>query len=211
MLGEAARPSGATNWPAIGEIDIMEGANGRSNVFQTLHCGTAQGGPCNETNGIGTGERACGGCQTGFHRFATEVDRSVSPEQIRFYLDGALTHTIYSNQVDATTWANAVHHGYFLILNVDSVAVYTKGPGAPAPVSNESKIAGPGGKCVDVAGNDTGGNGTAVQHWNCTELKSPGRCLDVTNMGTANFAQLQLWDCSGGGARPDSARRRTRR
>ena len=47
-----------------------------------------------------------------------EQDRSVSPEQIRFYLDGANYFTVNANQVDATTWNNATHHGFFLILNV---------------------------------------------------------------------------------------------
>jgi beta-glucanase (GH16 family) len=118
MLGAAARPAGATNWPSIGEIDIMEDINGRSSEFGTLHCGTSPGGPCNETTGIGSGERACAGCQTGFHTYAMEYDRSVSPEQIRWYLDGSNFFTINANQVDATTWANATHHGFFVILNV---------------------------------------------------------------------------------------------
>jgi beta-glucanase (GH16 family) len=118
MLGAAARPVGATNWPSIGEIDILEDINGRSSEFATLHCGTNPGGPCNETTGIGSGERACTGCQTGFHTYAMEYDRSVSPEQIRYYLDGANFFTINSNQVDATTWNNATHHGFFVILNV---------------------------------------------------------------------------------------------
>ncbi|GII21899.1 glycoside hydrolase family 16 protein [Planosporangium mesophilum] len=118
MLGAAARPVGATNWPSIGEIDIMEDINGRSSEFSTLHCGTASGGPCNETTGIGSGERACGGCQTGFHTYAMEYDRSVSPEQIRWYLDGNNFFTVDSNRVDATTWNNATHHGFFIILNV---------------------------------------------------------------------------------------------
>src|SRR6185369_10909329 len=46
-LGAAARPVGATNWPSIGEIDVMEDINGRSSVFAALHCGTNPGGPCN--------------------------------------------------------------------------------------------------------------------------------------------------------------------
>src|SRR3954469_12013185 len=118
-LGAAARPVGATNWPSIGEIDVMEDINGRSSEFATLHCGnTAAGGPCNETTGIGSGERACAGCQTGFHTYAMEYDRSVSPEQIRWYLDGANFFTVNANQVDATTWNNATHHGFFVILNV---------------------------------------------------------------------------------------------
>src|SRR2546423_5546230 len=79
MLGAAARPVGATNWPGIGEWDIMEDINGRSSEFGTLHCGVSPGGPCNETTGLGSGERACGGCQSGFHTHALEYDRSVSP------------------------------------------------------------------------------------------------------------------------------------
>src|SRR5258706_4582148 len=63
-LGAAARGTGATGWPGIGEIDIMEDINGLSSEFGTLHCGTSPGGPCNETTGLGSGHRACSGCQT---------------------------------------------------------------------------------------------------------------------------------------------------
>jgi hypothetical protein len=117
-LGAAARPVGATNWPSIGEWDIMEDINGRSSLFSALHCGSNPGGPCNETTGLGSGEHACSGCQTAFHTYAVEYDRSVSPEQMRFYLDGNNHFTLNSNQVDATTWNNATHHGMFVILNV---------------------------------------------------------------------------------------------
>jgi beta-glucanase (GH16 family) len=117
-MGAAARPVGATNWPGIGEIDVMEDINGRSSEFATLHCGTAPGGPCNENTGIGSGERPCPGCQTGFHTYGYELDRGVSPEQVRWYLDGVNFFTVNSSQVDATTWNNATHHGFFVILNV---------------------------------------------------------------------------------------------
>jgi hypothetical protein len=117
-LGEAARPVGATNWPSIGEWDIMEDINGRSSVFAALHCGTNPGGVCNETTGLTSGERTCSGCQTGFHTYAIEYDRSASPEQLRWYLDGNNYFTLNSSQVDATTWNNATHHGMFVILNV---------------------------------------------------------------------------------------------
>src|SRR3954452_16450562 len=83
-LGDAGRPVGATNWPSIGEWDIMEDINGRSSVFAALHCGTNPGGVCNETTGLTSGERACSGCQTGFHTYAIEYDRSTSPEQMRW-------------------------------------------------------------------------------------------------------------------------------
>jgi beta-glucanase (GH16 family) len=153
MLGSTLRSG--TPWPTSGEVDILEDINGRSSVFGTLHCGTNPGGPCNESTGIGSGERACGGCQTGYHTYAVQIDRSVSPEQIRWYLDGNNYFTLAANRVDATTWANAVDHPFFIIfdlamgggfpdafgggpnastvsgasLNIDYVAVYNKAPG----------------------------------------------------------------------------------
>ncbi|MEU4426298.1 carbohydrate-binding protein [Actinoplanes sp. NPDC024001] len=117
-LGAAARPVGATNWPSIGEIDILENVNGRSSHFAALHCGTNPGGPCNETTGLTSGERSCTGCLSSFHTYAVEYDRSTSPEQLRFYRDGTNYWTLSATAVDATTWSNALHHGFFMILNV---------------------------------------------------------------------------------------------
>ncbi|MFJ2723899.1 glycoside hydrolase family 16 protein [Streptomyces collinus] len=107
------------NWPSVGELDIMENVQGLNTDWATMHCGSNPGGPCNETSGIGN-STACTGttCQAGFHTYAMEWDRSTSPEEIRFYLDGVNFHTVKANQVDATTWANATNHGYFVILNV---------------------------------------------------------------------------------------------
>jgi beta-glucanase (GH16 family) len=150
MLGAPLRVG--VPWPGSGEVDILEDINGRSSVFGTLHCGTNPGGACNESSGVGSGERACSGCQTGYHTYAVEIDRSTSPEQIRWYLDGANYFTLSSNQVDATAWHNAVDHSFYIIfdlaigggfpaafgggpnaatvsggsLNVDYVAVYNK-------------------------------------------------------------------------------------
>ncbi|MGW2032871.1 MULTISPECIES: glycoside hydrolase family 16 protein [Streptomyces] len=118
MLGAPFRGN-YWNWPGIGELDIMENVQGLNTDWATMHCGTNPGGPCNETSGIGN-STSCAGttCQAGFHTYAMEWDRSTSPEEIRFYLDGVNFHTVRANQVDATTWANATNHGYFLILNV---------------------------------------------------------------------------------------------
>ncbi len=119
MLGSAFRGV-YTNWPSIGEIDAMEDVNGMSSEFGTLHCGVDPGGPCNETTGYGSGKYPASGLQTGFHTYRVEVDRSVSPEQIRWYLDGVNFFTAYSNNpgMDPTTWANAVDHSFFIIFDL---------------------------------------------------------------------------------------------
>ena len=52
MLGGPFRGT-YTNWPIVGEIDIMENANGDNIVYGTFHCGVSPGGPCKETIGIG--------------------------------------------------------------------------------------------------------------------------------------------------------------
>ncbi|KUO10197.1 glycoside hydrolase family 16 protein [Streptomyces sp. DSM 15324] len=118
MLGAPYRGN-YQNWPGVGELDIMENVQGLDKVWATMHCGTNPGGPCNETTGIGN-STACPGttCQSGFHTYTMEWDRSVSPEAIRFSVDGVTYHTVTASQVDATTWANATHHGFFVILNV---------------------------------------------------------------------------------------------
>ena len=116
MLGAPLRSGVA--WPTSGEVDILEDVNSQSLVYGTLHCGVFPGGPCNESTGIGSGARACGGCQTGLHTYAVQIDRSVSPEQIRWYLDGSNYFTVSSTQVDPTTWANAVDHPFFIIYDL---------------------------------------------------------------------------------------------
>ena len=193
-LGAAARPAAATNWPGVGEIDVMEDINGRSSEFATLHCGTSPGGPCNETTGIGSGERACGGCQTGFHQYAVEYDRNVSPEQLRYYLDGNNFFTVNANQVDATTWNNALHHGFFMILNV------AMGGGFPAAFGG-----GPTGSTqpgvpmvVDyVRALTSGGGGTPPPTSGGAITGYGGLCLDDRSSSTANFNPIQVYTCNG--------------
>jgi beta-glucanase (GH16 family) len=117
------------NWPAIGEFDIMENVNGINSVWGVLHCGVAPGGPCNEFNGIGT-SRACPGssCQSAFHTYRFEWDASVSPQQLRWYVDGTLFHTVTQSQVGEPHWTNMTsHQGYFVLLNVAMGGAFPNG------------------------------------------------------------------------------------
>ncbi len=119
-----------TNWPMVGEIDIMEVVNGRDSVWATLHCGVWAVGPCNETTGLGTGEQPNPTGKTEFHIYAMEYDRSKTPEEIRWYLDDKLTGTVKQNQsgpvsqqgglaANPSVWSDALHHkGFFMLLNV---------------------------------------------------------------------------------------------
>jgi beta-glucanase (GH16 family) len=108
-----------TNWPSVGEIDIMEVAGGKPDtVHGTLHCGVNPGGPCNETNGRSGMHVAGTALSAGFHTYAVVWDRSHPTEEIRWYVDNQVYNTVRSSDVDATTWANATHHGFFVLLNL---------------------------------------------------------------------------------------------
>ncbi|HEY8481978.1 MAG TPA: glycoside hydrolase family 16 protein [Spirillospora sp.] len=131
------------NWPSIGEFDIMENVNGINSVWGVLHCGTAPGGPCDESNGIGA-SRECPGspCQAGMHTYRFEWDRGKSPNELRWYVDDQLYHTVTENQVGAEAWNNMTGHGgYFLLLNVAMGGGFPDGV-AGHPTPTESTVSG---------------------------------------------------------------------
>ena len=149
------------NWPGIGEFDIMENVNGANRTWQTMHCGTSPGGPCNEKSGVGNGGPS--GCQPtactkGFHRYT--LDWSRADNSATWYVDGRVVHrTSRGGNIPAGVWDQATNHGFFIILNIamggempantlgplngatgggghldaDYVAVWTGGANAPAP------------------------------------------------------------------------------
>jgi hypothetical protein len=115
------------------------------------------------------------------------------------FFEGVMTSGYPTDAADNAVQANIVSVGYSGQTNV---------PNGP-----QGTITGPGGKCVDVAADDTGVNGTAVQLWDCQgyaedqhwahfadgSLRVLGRCLDINGNGTAGGTQLELWDCNGVG------------
>jgi hypothetical protein len=126
------------NWPGIGEFDVMENVNGINQVWGTLHCGVAPNGPCQEFNGLGN-VRQCPGssCQSAFHTYAFEWDTGVSPNVLRWYVDGQQYHSVSQAQVGDSAWAQLTNHaGYFILLNVAIGGSFPNGvAGSATPTS----------------------------------------------------------------------------
>ncbi|MFD8733874.1 arabinofuranosidase catalytic domain-containing protein [Streptomyces sp. NPDC059618] len=115
------------------------------------------------------------------------------------FFEGVMVAGYPTDAAENAVQANIVSVGY---------AGQTSVPNGP-----QGTIGGPGGQCVDVAADDTGVNGTAVQLWNCQSyaedqfwthrgdgsLGTIGRCLDIIGNGTANGTNVELWDCDGVG------------
>jgi beta-glucanase (GH16 family) len=107
-------------WPESGEFDIMESVNGLDAVWGILHCGINPGGPCGEPIGIGA-RLPCPheACTAGPHTFTFEWDRSITPERLRWFVDGQLINQVAENQMSAETWHELTdQRGYFMLLDV---------------------------------------------------------------------------------------------
>ena len=118
MLGHTFRQR--LDWPAVGEVDIMENVNGLNRTWGTLHCGVSPGGPCTEKHGL-SADAPCPDtrCQAAFHTYAVEWDRRAAPQVLRWYVDGQLYHTLRQDQLPAQTWERmSAPDGMFLILDV---------------------------------------------------------------------------------------------
>lgn len=218
-----------TNWASCGEVDIMEHKNSDTSVVNNLFWDTRTG-LFPWTAGMNANYAATPGSGNvaNFNVYAIEWDASY----IRWFLNGTQTHVIDIRPPTLEEFHRPMHlilnlalGGQFpamnpeqsqfpLTMQVDYVRYYQSGD-TPPPDGAATQINGPGGKCVDVSGDDNGGNGAAVQLWTClgpslsadqqwtwngSTLRTLGRCLDVQGGSTANGAKLQLYDCNGTGA-----------
>ena len=120
-----------------------------------------------------------------------------SNASIGSFFEGVMTAGYSTDAADNAVQSNIVAAGY---------------SGSSGPATGWT-IGAPGGKCVDVAGDDVGVDGTGVQLWDCQSyaldqhwthnsddsLSTLGRCLDINGNGTAAGTQVELWDCNGVG------------
>jgi beta-glucanase (GH16 family) len=132
-LGSGYR-SDPWSWPAVGEIDILESVNGLDTIWQTVHCGEADGGPCHETTGLFSSTDFSRG---EWHIVAVEIDRTNGDgwegEAIVWYVDGVETKRLKGSDVgDEDAWGRLAHDKRFLLLNV------AVGGGMPDGVSGQT-------------------------------------------------------------------------
>ncbi len=120
-----------------------------------------------------------------------------SNSSIGSFFEGVMTAGYPTDAADNAVQANIVSVGY----------------SGNSAGNNGATITGPGGKCVDVAADDSGQDLAAVQLWDCQSyaadqhwthnsddsLSTLGRCLDINGNGTANLTQVELYDCNGVG------------
>jgi hypothetical protein len=114
------------------------------------------------------------------------------------FFEGVMVSGYPSDATEAAVQANIVAAGY----------------GGDSRGGEVNTVTGPGMKCMDVAGDDVGGNGANVQLWDCqtyavdqhwqynlsdNTFRSLGRCLDIKGNGTAAGTGVELWDCNGVG------------
>jgi non-reducing end alpha-L-arabinofuranosidase len=121
-----------------------------------------------------------------------------SKASIGSFFEGVMTSGEPTDAADNSVQANIVAAGY-------------SGNSGGSP--SGGTVTGPGGQCLDVIGDDSGGDGSAVDLWNCQSnavdqhwihnsddsLSTLGRCLDIDGDSTAVGAKVELWDCNGVG------------
>lgn len=56
--------------------------------------------------------------QGSFHTYTFEVDRSVTPDAVRWYLDGNVYWEVTADVMDTATWEAAVHVPHFVLMNL---------------------------------------------------------------------------------------------
>jgi hypothetical protein len=185
---------GPGSWPSTGEIDILEDVNALSERSGTFHCGVDPGGPCNETNGIGSGLQACGGCQTAYHTYTVIVNRTnTAAESITWFFDGSQFFQVNENQVPVATWQAAIDHNFSIIFDLAMGGGFPNGVcGCTTPASSTSSGATMGVAYVAAYQKASGGGGGG----NTVTVTNPGN--QAGTVGTAVSLQAHASDSASG-------------
>jgi hypothetical protein len=222
-LGTFTGTAAGTNLTFRTAAGAVIGTLPRPSTNEVFGCSgaTQPGGQPNETAILAVGARVCAALHRATLSTASRVmsDRQPTTDATQFYQQSA--SDLYSKVIHSFGLGGLAYGfsyddvgGFAPVIDQPdpasaSLTLGSLGTSGPAATT----ITGPGGKCVDISGDDTGGNGAPVQLWDCqavavdqhwtwtgTALTTLGRCLDVQGGGTANTTKLQLWDCNGTGA-----------
>jgi beta-glucanase (GH16 family) len=199
-------------WPASGELNVF---NSLGSKPATVQSGLA--GP--DYSKWATTTLSSGTFADDYHTFSADW----YPDHISFFVDGRLYHSQYRVSAGAG-WV--FDKPFFLVLDisiggnlpgnpdatttfpqqmlVDWVRVYQAGPPAAAATG---PITGLAGKCIEAADASSGSpvrldqcDSSSTQSWTLGTdgtVQAMGRCLSVTDSGTANGTKIQLLDCAG--------------
>ncbi|WP_433727884.1 ricin-type beta-trefoil lectin domain protein [Actinoplanes sp. CA-051413] len=218
---------GGGNWPADGEIDIMEVVGRDPNrLFGTLH-GPGYSGGSSYGNTLVAGSP----WYQAFHNYAVDWSANL----IVWTVDGQeyfrATPASLSAAKGNVSWV--FNHPFFIILNlavggnfgqgnpaglpaesrmlIDYVHVSTSntGPTTPPPSGGTALKSSLSGRCIDIPGANPVDaarlqtydcNGTAAQQWSFNSdgsVRALGKCMDAAAAGTANGTAIQLYTCNG--------------
>ena len=180
-LGSPMRTGG--QWPAIGELDMIEDVNGLNEATQTLHyTGGAPHSPLAACPDTGTS------CQAGFHSYTVIIDRTrPGAESLKYLIDGRVEATFTEAQVGAGPWRAAIDHGFFMLLDLAMGGSFPDGA-CKCTTPTSSTTSGGGMKVAYVAVYEQGGNSTPTAQATATGQVTGFGDNCLSNMDAVNTA-----------------------